>query len=181
VQSIENTTRAIQTRYIPLRKELYGYLEDRGENDRDENRNVTTPDWNLQNSEGEIVPEDLRYFSAYDLSLNPEFEFVLTGVSLGDFVASLAPIGHRTTASRVGTNMDEMARRFKAPKSYTSVQLKQYQAKLFSVLNKRVSSSKTSQVSIKRHPLTSRSLLTLEQSTEYCKRSPNIPKTSFQS
>lgn len=139
VQSIENTPRAIQTRYIPLRKELYGYLEARDENDREENGNVTTPDWNLDNIEGKIVPGDLRYFSAFDFSLNSEFEFTLVGISLHDFVASLAPSRHRTAISRSATNMDEMARRFRMPKSYTSEELDQYQKKLFSVLNKRVS------------------------------------------
>lgn len=88
--------------------------------------------------EEEIVPEDLRYFSAFDLSLNSQFEFVLTAITLHDFVASLTPDCHRATGSRVGTNMEELARRFKPAKSYTSGQLKQYQNKLFSILNKRV-------------------------------------------
>jgi hypothetical protein len=138
VQSIENTTRAIQTKVIPLRKELYRYLEDRGENDRDKDGNITVPHWNLENIEGEIVPEDLRYFSAFDLSLNTRFEFVLTAITLHAFVDSLTPDIHRATGSRVGTNIDELARRFRPPKSYTSGQLKQYQNKLFSVLNERV-------------------------------------------
>jgi hypothetical protein len=139
VQSIENTTRAIQTKFVPLRKELYGYLEDRGENDRGENGIIKSPDWNLENIARHIIPEDMRYFSVFDLSLNPGFEFTLAAINIHDFVASLIPAGHRASNSRIGTNLEELARRLKPPNSYTSGQLKQYQNKLFSVLNKRVS------------------------------------------
>jgi hypothetical protein len=139
VQSIENTTYAIQTKFVPLRKELYGYLEDRGEIDRDENGLIRSPDWNLENIARLVVPEDMRYFSVFDLSLNPEFEFTLTAITLHDFVASLIPAGHRASSSRMGTNLEELARRLKPSNSYTSGQLKQYQSKLLSVLNKRVS------------------------------------------
>jgi hypothetical protein len=151
VQSIDDTTRAIQTKYVPLRKELYKYLEHKKANDRDEEGNIKTPDWNLENIKEVVLPEDMRYFSSFDLSLNPEFEFTLTAVTLHDFVASLthAPAGHRAAGSRVGTNIDEMARLFKSPKSYTSEQLEQYQKKLFSVLNKRVSSPTTGQAWMK--------------------------------
>lgn len=147
MQSIDDTTRAIQTKYVPLRKELYKYLEHKKANDRDEEGNIKTPDWNLENIKEVVLPEDMRYFSAFDLSLNPEFEFTLTAVTLHEFVASLAhaPVGHRAAGSRVGTNIDEMARLFKSPQSYTSEQLEQYQKKLFSVLNKRVSSPTTGQ------------------------------------
>jgi hypothetical protein len=136
VQSIESPVRLIQTKYVPLRKELNRYLED-----REKDETVTTPDWNLENIEREILPDDLRYFSAYDFKLGSEFEFGLAPTSLDDFVASLTPVGQRPSGSRVGTNMEELIRRFKPPKTYNPLELKLYQEELFNVLNKRVSSS----------------------------------------
>ena len=98
------------------------------------------PDWTASSIEQDIGADDLRYFSTYDLSLNAEYEFGLRPTSLDDFVASLAPAGHRTTSSRVATTMDELVRRYTPPKTYTARELKQYQKHLFGVLNKRVSS-----------------------------------------
>jgi hypothetical protein len=139
VQCIDNTPRTIQTKHVPLRKELYEYLEVKGANDRDTGGSITTPDWNLENIEEKIESEALRYFSVFDLSLGPEFEFFMTTITLHDSMESLMSNGQPTTVLRRGTNLDEMARRFKSPKSYTSVQLKVYQKKLFGLLNKRVS------------------------------------------
>jgi hypothetical protein len=117
-----------------LRKELNGYLKD-----RDDHGSVETPEWTLENIEREISPEDLRYFSTFDLKLSPAFEFTLTHTSLDDIVESQAPPGYGSGGSRIRTNMEELVRRFTPPKSYTTSQLKQYQKELFSVLNKRVS------------------------------------------
>jgi hypothetical protein len=116
-----------------------------------------TPDWNADNIEREIVPEDLRYLSTFDLSLNSEFNFILTSTSLSEFVASLKPAGHIAPDARTGTNMEELARRFKPAKSYTLGELKGYQKKLFSGLNKRVGRAITN-VSVKYLLLTGRSL-----------------------
>lgn len=106
-----------------------------------------TPDWNGENIERDIVPEDLRYISSFDLSLTSEFGFSLTSISLSEFVASLKPAGHLATGVRTGTNMEELARRFKPAKSYTLGELKGYQRKLFSSLNKRVR-LRTSSISV---------------------------------
>lgn len=162
VQSIENPIRSIQTKYVALRRELNRYLED-----REENGIVSTPDWNLENIEREIVPEDLRYFSTYDFKLGPEFEFTLAPTSLDDFVTSLIPAGHRPSGSRVGTNR-ELVRRFKPPEAYTPVQLKLYQEELFSVLNRRVSLFLPGSLRYNGLQLTGRSLSTSKQSTAYC-------------
>ena len=89
---------------------------------------------------GKIIPEDLAYFSAFNLSLNLEFQFDLAGVNVHDFVASLERSRPRANISRSGTNMAEMARHFKTPQNYTIEQLEQYQKKVFSILNKKVSS-----------------------------------------
>jgi hypothetical protein len=166
VQSIENPIRSIQTKYVALRKELNKYLVD-----REEDGVFSTPDWNLENIEREIVPEDLRYFSAYDFKLGSEFEFTLAPTSLDDFVTSLIPAGHRASGSRVGTNMEELVRRFKPPKTYTPVQLKLYQEELFSVLNRRVSSLLPDSLRYNGLQLTGRSLSTSKQSTAYCQSS----------
>jgi hypothetical protein len=98
-----------------------------------------TPDWNLDNIERKIVPGDLRYFSFFDLSLTAGFEFTLTSTSLSEFVASMEPAGRLAPGARTGTNMEELARRFKPAKGYTVEEMKAYQKRLFSVLNKRVS------------------------------------------
>ena len=93
----------------------------------------------MENVAGKIVPEDLRYFSAFNLSLNAELQFDLIGINLHDFAASLAPSRHRANITRSGTNIDEMDRHFRSHQNYTSEQLELYQKKVFSILNKRAS------------------------------------------